>query len=869
MMADEARDDVIHLASFRRHRGQDGEIRNDIFITISDDSDEEVLAYVPNLSVHLKSEAEDEIEEEDEPVFVVSQMPFRPSVIRPAALWGGVLPQEIDSGDGAIPAEPLQGVNPVAESVPPIAEIQREAPFMPRVETPPRPVSNGPVPDGAVLITDVPQLLGTVEVDPEIVAGNQQMVGGVMEVGPVNSNQQQPMEQLPEHQQQHPLGEGVLFVDQIPLTADQPVVQELVDQRPGPSTAGGRDLHLVDQRPLAAEQPFAPGLVDDERPGPSTAGDGDRERLQALVKGVMDLFPDVEEDFLTNWIRKHNADDLNFICNFLLENPAYPKNEKVSGLNLQTSILLEANATEKQPKEDYFDFSKLGVADARTFIQASDLLMGDFKMLSSLDIKWALRSLKGHYAITRKALSDTLKNWGEHSTESRGKKRKTMNQFSYMDFKFEQGSTKLEKRMFFLENKRRYWKSYSRKALSPTLQREVQFYEQKMKEMTEHEDFLLALQMNEEQYEKDGQLIECCCCYGEFAFEEMTQCTDGHLFCKECLVKYAQEAVFGAGRSELSCMDGNCTCTFPTSELEKVLPENILRKYFERLAEEAVAATCADELVRCPSCNFPAILDKEIALFSCPNPRCRKETCRKCHFLWKEHAGKTCEQVVEQDEVRIRVAFEEKMTAARVRKCHNCGMGLVKSEGCNRMSCRCGAFMCYLCRQPINGYDHFCQHPRTPGADCRHCKKCSLWSDPTQDDERVIGQLQKEAEAELQKKNSGKKRKQVGPPPDPTQPKVPCAVGPGNQAPADPAAAPHGLQPLLLVPPRMMLPHLHHQPLHIRPIPAPYVPPPRDPAMNLNPALNLNPLINLNRPLNEELNMPMHFGPALNFYRPR
>lgn len=37
-------------------------------------------------------------------------------------------------------------------------------------------------------------------------------------------------------------------------------------------------------------------------------------------------------------------------------------------------------------------------------MQAAEMLMGDFRMLSCQDIKWALNCLKGHYAITRKVL---------------------------------------------------------------------------------------------------------------------------------------------------------------------------------------------------------------------------------------------------------------------------------------------------------------------------------------------------------------------------------------------------------------------------------------------------------------------------------
>ncbi|XP_069760836.1 E3 ubiquitin-protein ligase RNF216 [Narcine bancroftii] len=568
----------------------------------------------------------------------------------------------------------------------------------------------------------------------------------------------------------------------------------------------------------------------------------DNDLLKTLVKEIVNLFPEIEEQFVEELITTHEIWDLNVLCNHLLENPDYPKKSLIF---THSSSLLESN--EEKPKIDFFDFSKLAPVNQQCFLQASDLLMADFKMLNSQDIKWALHELKGHYAITRKTLSDAIKQWQENSTQSSQKKtrRKEMSSPISISFKFEQGAFKIERQMRFLENKRRHWRSYDRNGLHPLVREELDFFHQKMKEMEENADFQFAMQMNEEQYQKDGQLIECGCCYGEFAFEELTQCSDGHLFCKECLVRYAQESVFGAGKSQLSCMDSCCTCTFLNGELEKVLPENILCKFYERQAEEAIATACADELVRCPFCNFPALLDKEINMFSCPNPRCRKESCRKCQVLWKDHAGLSCDQVVEKDEIKFRTSFEEKMTAAAIRKCYKCTMGLIKSEGCNRMSCRCGAQICYLCRAPISGYDHFCQHPRSPGAPCRLCKRCSLWTDPKEDDERLIREIQNEAENEQKKRIGEQAVKRIGPPLDDPPPKNARMEERGQ--PIHPGV---NLNRNDLPRPAPMIPDFHPIP----PVP-PHLQVPFPPAPYFH--FNFDPL----QHMNFEHEYPMHFGP--------
>lgn len=75
---------------------------------------------------------------------------------------------------------------------------------------------------------------------------------------------------------------------------------------------------------------------------------------------------------------------------------------------------------------------------------------------------------------------------------------------------------------------------------------------------------------------------------------------------------------------------------------------------------------------------------------------------RSCKEL--NHVPLTC------DEANLKKAYhylEEKMTKALIHTCYKCNRPFFKEEGCNKMTCICGAVMCYICDQPVNNYEHF------------------------------------------------------------------------------------------------------------------------------------------------------------------
>ena len=253
----------------------------------------------------------------------------------------------------------------------------------------------------------------------------------------------------------------------------------------------------------------------------------------------------------------------------------------------------------------------------------------------------------------------------------------------------------------------------------------------------------------------EGGLFECPVCYeDDCLLSEVAQCEAGCLFCPDC-VRRGSKVQIGENKSTISCLL-SCGADVPSRVLEKLLPKLLFNKLMERQQMEEIKAAGLENLVQCPACSFAIVItDPAVRILTCGNSDCGRETCRLCGE--KSHIPLACHEVEKDEEVAARTKVENAMSEAMIRECVNpqCKKKFFKTEGCNRMRCECGQYMCYLCRQPVeDNYKHFYGEGASPGPGL-----CPLWSNINQ----VHGNEVKEAAARV-KTHVGKKLKY-----DPTQ----------------------------------------------------------------------------------------------------
>lgn len=257
-----------------------------------------------------------------------------------------------------------------------------------------------------------------------------------------------------------------------------------------------------------------------------------------------------------------------------------------------------------------------------------------------------------------------------------------------------------------------------------------------------------------EEGKKSGTLIECSCCYNDECLpQDMLPCKGGHLFCVECVQRASQVAV-GEAKTSLTCL-GQCDEIFELSTLQKALKANMFSKWLKKISLAEIEKAEIDGLERCPFCEFATIMEfspEENKVFQCQNPECGKESCRLCKEI--SHIPLRCEEVEKDAEVRKRTYIENKMTEALVRKCWKCGKPYLKVDGCNKMTCTCGAKMCYLCRKPVTDYTHFYGQGGVSNG-----KQCPLWSDNNKLHERDVAKGALEAKKNMDEKEPSIKLK--------------------------------------------------------------------------------------------------------------
>ncbi len=320
-------------------------------------------------------------------------------------------------------------------------------------------------------------------------------------------------------------------------------------------------------------------------------------------------------------------------------------------------------------------------------------------------------------------------------------------------------------------------------------------------------DGLLAQETNEKQYD---QLSECGCCFGDYTLEQMIACPAGHLICKMCIVSIMKEATYGQGQPEshLTCTSiEGCCAIYSEEALSTSIPYEVKKAYDDVVATRQIESSGLN-VVCCSQCGYlefidiswksvqlnmiiviaflpllsvfaaplllllllayisrqlvvthgqiPCIaqrvrditrkitLEKRGPIFKCQSAHCGRQTCVHCNKEFNPF-----HRCYEEETDGMRLHIEAAMANAVKRTCPNCNLSFVKSDGCNKLVCRCGYAMCYICRKDIGeeSYRHFCDHFRDPDIEsCTICNKCELYRVP--DQEAAIREAARRAKCE-------------------------------------------------------------------------------------------------------------------------
>jgi len=165
----------------------------------------------------------------------------------------------------------------------------------------------------------------------------------------------------------------------------------------------------------------------------------------------------------------------------------------------------------------------------------------------------------------------------------------------------------------------------------------------------------------------------------------------GHKFCKDCWLNYLEEKI--KSNEEILCMEKTCLIKIKEERIRYFLKDNniLLKKYENNLLKREVYNNPNKKFCPYPNCDG---IGKIINL---KNPNNKFIKCSKGHefcfvCLKKWHKGKKCKEEIIDNNLK---KWKKEQNSKR---CPNCGIFLIKYEGCNHITCtNCKYEFCWIC----------------------------------------------------------------------------------------------------------------------------------------------------------------------------
>ncbi|KIM39580.1 hypothetical protein M413DRAFT_415567 [Hebeloma cylindrosporum] len=199
----------------------------------------------------------------------------------------------------------------------------------------------------------------------------------------------------------------------------------------------------------------------------------------------------------------------------------------------------------------------------------------------------------------------------------------------------------------------------------------------------------------------------CPVCYGDLTHPEQLGC--GHSYCSGCLKHFLTSAVDNKA-FPLLCVGNEAACNIPVAIpfIRRFLPANTFHNLIEAAFNKYLEQH-QQELKYCTTPDCKQIYRRRTDKTNARCPACFLTICLACDE--EAHTGVSCEeQRILRNPAEQERLNEELAASNGYKRCPTCRAMIEKNEGCNHMTCRCGAHICWRCmgvfQTPQETYAH-------------------------------------------------------------------------------------------------------------------------------------------------------------------